>query len=228
MDALVAWALNYALAGPVATALGAVPSGSTHGWAAHGALRLAAVFLLVVWLKLVRGVDVTDLKALFPATRRLIGVGAVVGLAFFAVEYLTVVAIQLIDRQPNLVDGTWNPWVATRSLTEPTIVFLLVFAVVGPLVEEFVHRGVAYPALRSRLPKIMAAVLSSTVFALGHDWTAFDLVGAFALGLIAIWLVERYKSLTPAIAAHMASNLSVVVVGWSLYHLFGVPGTFVG
>ncbi|MFZ0014511.1 MAG: type II CAAX endopeptidase family protein [Acidimicrobiia bacterium] len=230
LDAVVAWVVNFVSVQSVsivAFALG-ITLASAPGWAVAGVIRIGAVVVVISWLWLIRGVRLEELRGLFPTSRRSIAVGAFLGMALSTVEYLIVVAVHLIDRTPNLVDGTRNPWVATRSLADTSFVFAVVFVIVGPVVEEFIHRGVAYPGLRSRLRIPAAAILSSVVFALGHDWTVFDFASAFAFGLVAVWLVERYRSLSPAIAAHVVSNLVVVIVGWSLYNLFGIPGTIVG
>jgi membrane protease YdiL (CAAX protease family) len=225
LDALVAWLLNGGM--PFVFGIGVAIFSPAMGsrWEGQGLLRVAVVVLLVGWLALVRGVKLDDFARLLSSSGKPVTLGVVVGLAFFIVEYLAVVVIHFIDRTPNLVDGTWNPWVATRSLAEFSIAFVLVFGLIGPFVEELVHRGVAYPGLRNRFGIVVGAAVSTVIFALGHEWTVHDLASAFVLGLIAVWLVERYQSLLPAIAIHMTVNLSVVAVGWSLYNVFGIPGS---
>ena len=229
LDAIVAWVVNFTFGELllVFSFVAGVAAATAVGWALTSVMRLAAVSVVIVWLRIVRRVGLEDLKGLFPAPRLSIIIGAGVGLAFFTIEYLLVVVYQHIDRSPNLVDGTWNPWVATRSLADASLAFVLAFGVVGPVVEEFIHRGVAYSGLRSRLSLPVAAAVSSLVFGLGHLGTVLDVISAFLFGLVAIWLVERFRSLSPAISAHVALNLTVVALGWSLYNLFGIPGSAV-
>jgi membrane protease YdiL (CAAX protease family) len=216
LDALVAWLLNSSMPFVFAIGVAILAPAMASGWVGQGLLRAAVLALLVGWLALVRGVKLDDFTRLLYSSRKPVALGVVVGLVFFIVDYLTVVVIHFIDRTPNLVDGTWNPWVATRSLAEFSIAFVLVFGLLGPFVEELVHRGVAYPGLRNRFGILVGAAVSTAVFTLGHEWTVHDLASAFVFGLIAVWLVEQYQSLLPAIAAHMTVNFSVVTVGWSL------------
>lgn len=225
LDALVAWLLNGGMPFVFAIGVAIFAPAMATGWVGQGLLRVAVVVLLVGWLALARGIKLDDFTRLLYSSSKPVMLGVVIGLAFFIVEYLAVVVIHFIDRTPNLVDGTWNPWVATRSLAEFSIAFVLVFGLIGPFVEELVHRGVAYPGLRNRFGIVIGAAVSTAIFALGHEWTVHDLASAFALGLIAVWLVERYRSLLPALATHMTVNLSVVAAGWSLYNVFGIPGS---
>jgi CAAX protease family protein len=227
-DTLVAWLVNLGVPIGAGIALAIANRVPTSPWAGSALLRLAALVVLVGWLVAVRRLGWDDFRRLFKASRRSIGGGIVIGLVFTAVSYLAVVAFHFIERSPNLGDGTWNPWVGTQSLAEMSAAFLIAFVLVGPIVEEFVHRGVAYGGLRSRFQILIAASISSVVFALGHDWYWPDLVSAFIFGMVAVWLVERYDSLSPAIAAHIAVNLSVVLLGWSLYNVFGIPGSGTG
>jgi membrane protease YdiL (CAAX protease family) len=225
LDALVAWLLNGGMPFVFAIGVAIFSPATASGWVGQGLLRVAVVVMLVGWLALVRGVKLDEFTRLLSSSSKPVVIGVVVGLALFIVEYLAVVVIHFIDQTPNLVDGTWNPWVATRSLADFSIAFVLVFGLLGPFVEELVHRGVAYPGLRNRFGIIVGAAVSTAVFALGHEWTVHDLASAFVFGLIAVWLVERYQSLLPAIATHMTINLCVVAVGWALYNVFGIPGS---
>jgi membrane protease YdiL (CAAX protease family) len=226
IDAVVAWLLNAGV--PILAAIAwFLATGEERGDVVHSILRLTAAALLVSWLIWARKVGLSELRALYSWSTRPVVIGAAVGLALFTAEYVAVVVWQFIDRTPNLVDGRWNPWVATRSLAGPYAGYFLALVVVAPLVEEFVHRGVAFPALRSRFGVATAAVVSSLVFALGHE-AFFGLVTALVSGLVYVWLVERYRSLAPAIASHVAGNLAVFVFGWALYNLFGIAGEGLG
>lgn len=191
LDTLVAWLLNGGMPFVFAIGMAIFAPAMASGWVGQGLLRIAVVVFLVGWLALVRGVKLEDFTRPLYSSSKPVVLGVVVGLAFFIVEYLAVVVIQFIDRTPNIVDGTWNPWVATRSLAEFSIAFIFVFGLVGPFVEELVHRGVAYTGLRNRFGIAIGAAVSTAIFALGHEWTVHDLASAIVLGLIAVWLVER-------------------------------------
>ena len=186
------------------------------------------MLLLIWWLTRIRSVGLDEIRGLFTWSTKPAAIGVGIGLAFFAIDYSLVVGWQFIDRTPNLGDGTWNPWIATQSLAEPYEGYFVALVLIGPLVEELIHRGVAFPALVTRLGIIGAAVVSSAVFALGHEFLPYSLATAFAAGLMYAWLAQRYQSLVPAIAAHVAVNFSVFATGWAFYNLFGIPGRILG
>ena len=97
-------------------------------------------------------------------------------------------------------------------------IFALVLgaALVAPIVEELVFRGLLYRYLRARWSVTRAVLLSSAVFALVH--LAFPLMPAlFVLGVALALAAERYGSLYPSIALHALHNgiavLAIVTIG---------------
>ena len=87
--------------------------------------------------------------------------------------------------------------------------YLLAFFRLGLIsgIEEIVHRGLLYGALRRKVSMKPAIVISSLVFMLGHG---FINVVAFALGFVLAYLYERYRSLIPGIIVHVAWNFATV------------------
>jgi membrane protease YdiL (CAAX protease family) len=81
---------------------------------------------------------------------------------------------------------------------------LLAIAVMPALCEEAVIRGLLLPSLRSRLPALLAVVLSSLVFALMHD--AYRRPFTFAVGLVLGALRLHTGSLLPSLIAHATLN----------------------
>ncbi|MCC5949920.1 MAG: CPBP family intramembrane metalloprotease [Nitriliruptoraceae bacterium] len=89
---------------------------------------------------------------------------------------------------------------------------LLVIAVVTPLWEEVVFRGLLFSSLTRTMPTIMAAILSSGVFALVHG-VPLLMLSQFLAGLGYCWLYAWHRVLWAPIALHMANNsLAAVVV----------------
>jgi membrane protease YdiL (CAAX protease family) len=81
------------------------------------------------------------------------------------------------------------------------------FAVLAPLPEELLFRGVIYKSFRARTPTIPAVCLSSLVFAAAH----MKLTGSsytFALGLGSCLLYEYSGSLVPPIIMHMLVSVA--------------------
>jgi membrane protease YdiL (CAAX protease family) len=82
---------------------------------------------------------------------------------------------------------------------------------VAPVVEEFVFRGVLFKLLRSRRSFWFASSITSIVFSVSHLIPSL-LLSFFALGMILSAVVERYKSLYPAMALHAINNAFALTV----------------
>jgi membrane protease YdiL (CAAX protease family) len=102
----------------------------------------------------------------------------------------------------------------STSLAGPELIFVFFSLVIlPPLVEELLVRGFLYTGLRSKLPVIYAAVITSIVFAAAHLqwgsgnallWTAA--ADTFVLSMVLIWLRQKTGSLWPGIGAHFIKN----------------------
>jgi len=98
--------------------------------------------------------------------------------------------------------------------TGPELIFVfLSLVILPPLVEELLVRGFLYTGLRTKLPIITAAVLTSLAFAAAHLqwgsgnsllWTAA--ADTFTLSLVLIWLRQKTGSLWPGIGVHFIKN----------------------
>jgi membrane protease YdiL (CAAX protease family) len=82
---------------------------------------------------------------------------------------------------------------------------LLLLAVLAPLVEELVFRGLLYGWLAGRWGKNVGWIVSSLAFAAAHTEPA-HIVLVLPLGLLFGWLRQRTDSLLPSLAAHIANN----------------------
>lgn len=92
--------------------------------------------------------------------------------------------------------------------------FVFVVAVGAPVLEEIAYRGIGLGCLLSRgWNALGSAVLVTLLFALAHlHLTPAALVPIFVTGLFFAWLRIRSGSLAPCIAAHMAANVSVLLL----------------
>jgi membrane protease YdiL (CAAX protease family) len=86
----------------------------------------------------------------------------------------------------------------------------LVFAFIGlvvlpPLAEEMLFRGFMYRGLASKWPRIIAALVTSLLFALVHfQWNVG--VDVFILSLVLIALYEKTKNLWMSVFLHAIKN----------------------
>ena len=89
--------------------------------------------------------------------------------------------------------------------------------VAAPAVEELVHRGVLYPALRARLGRGRAIAVSAVIFAGIHPlmaWRLFVPVTQLLGGLIFAWSYERTRSLLYPAIFHVTGNAAILA--WQL------------
>ena len=102
---------------------------------------------------------------------------------------------------------TSTPWLA-----------VLAVGIAPGIAEELLCRGYILSALRRSTNNAFALVASSAVFALLH----FDPVHssiAFALGFFLGWVTLLARSIVPAVTAHIANNLLIVLA----YFFWPVP-----
>ena len=83
-------------------------------------------------------------------------------------------------------------------------------AVMAPIVEEFLFRGLIYTRLKQGMPMVAAVAVSSLWFGAMHGqplWIAY----ASLLGLVMVWIFERTGSLLASMAFHFGYNLVAVI-----------------
>ena len=94
---------------------------------------------------------------------------------------------------------------ASAGIDSGTLTGVLAVAVVAPVVEELIFRGLMLDRLRMVMPGWVAVLLSSAVFGACHGnpvWFGY----AFALGAFFGFLDLRANSVLPSILGHLAFN----------------------
>lgn len=108
------------------------------------------------------------------------------------------------------------------------IITYLSVAVIAPIVEEMLFRGLIFDTLRKGLRFWPAILIQALIFAVMHGqlvWMAY----AFIIGIVFAALRVRYNSLIPAIIAHSMFNLAGCISGQFMdYILTKVPVVYVG
>ena len=82
---------------------------------------------------------------------------------------------------------------------------LLGSALVTPVLEELLHRGVVFGRLRRRMGMWPAVIGSALIFAVLH-FNIVQFIYAFLLGIVFALFVEKTGKLYPAVIAHIVSN----------------------
>jgi len=86
---------------------------------------------------------------------------------------------------------------------------------VGPILEEYIFRGLLLRSLTQKLSNYLAIAVSAGLFSIYH-LSSFQLLPIFLLGLGLGTLALRSKSLWPVVIAHLVFN----GIGFALFLLF--------
>lgn len=92
--------------------------------------------------------------------------------------------------------------------------------ILAPITEEIIFRGFLFGALRTRLGPVLAAVISSAIFAAVHGYSFAGFVFVFLYGLMFTAIYQRSGSLLPGMIAHGLLNLILTtgLVAWYSLH----------
>lgn len=94
--------------------------------------------------------------------------------------------------------------------SSPLLEQIIVLAVLVPVNEEMVFRGLLYRRLRERGTYMQAALYSALVFGLMH-MNLVQMIYGFILGMMLAYLYEKYGSVKAPVAAHIVMNLLSVL-----------------
>lgn len=88
---------------------------------------------------------------------------------------------------------------------------LITAGFIAPIVEEMIFRGLIYKRLKVLSNVTIAAILSAVLFGVFHgNWIQAPYT--IIIGLLAVWLYEKYKSIVAPILFHMEANITSVLV----------------
>ncbi len=125
--------------------------------------------------------------------------------ATLAVELIPYPEIWIIDHQQAMDEA-----VNLKNIVM-TICSVVIYAGV---VEEVIFRGLVYTRLKRGMPVVVAAILSSILFGLIHG-SPIQVLATILMGLLLVWVFEKFNSIVPCIIVHMANNLTAIVIAWA-------------
>ena len=105
---------------------------------------------------------------------------------------------------------------AAQHLPEKVLIFTLA-AIVAPIVEETMFRGLLYSALRARFGIVGAALLSAALFSLVHPTLPGGFLTIWAIGIALALVYERRKSLVPGMVLHGIHNGLITLLGFAVF-----------
>lgn len=105
------------------------------------------------------------------------------------------------------------------QLRRPIFWMICSSGIIGPIIEEFVFRGIVYDRLQASCPKYRASFFTTLLFALYHG-NLVQIVYAFAMGSYFIYCYDHYENITASIIAHISANISTLIL---LPYLLNLP-----
>ncbi|MBR5741655.1 MAG: CPBP family intramembrane metalloprotease, partial [Firmicutes bacterium] len=86
-------------------------------------------------------------------------------------------------------------------------------AIVTPIVEEIIFRGIAMTRLTPAFGSVGAVIVSAVIFALAHG-TPVAMIYTVVVGVLLAVIYDRYRSILPTIVFHMFFNLTAYWIGY--------------
>ncbi|MHB9022862.1 MAG: CPBP family glutamic-type intramembrane protease [Armatimonadota bacterium] len=196
------------------------PSGNADTRTALSTLAyILSAILVIGGLLLSLGKKPWDWSALgWRQTPRGLGYGLLILIIAFPLIWILTLISGLIFGGNSETHPLIPDLIGTRSIWLQLYLLLMV-AVVAPLVEETLFRGILFRALNTHMTLWAAALLSGVLFALVHVQLV-AILPITALGVLFALLAQRSRSLLPSAAAHAGYNgfswLLLILYGWAL------------
>jgi membrane protease YdiL (CAAX protease family) len=137
-------------------------------------------------------------------------------LAGFAVYFVGfIVVVQILQQLAPGIDFDQKQELGfdTDAASSNLPLIFVSLVILPPLVEELLARGFLYSGLRTRLPFIWSALITSILFAIAHLQFGSGqpplyvaAVDTFILSLVLVYMREKTGSLWPCVGLHMAKN----------------------
>jgi membrane protease YdiL (CAAX protease family) len=179
---------------------GEPPDDFAYRWSSSIGGVIEYGLLLGIVLLLTRGLDRPRFLGFRRPTSwwRALGIAVLVVLAVLAAG-AAVSPFGDPGREQGLVPPEWNSHRIAQFAA-----FAIVVALVGPIVEELLFRGIGY-GLLERFGRGQAVIVVGLAFALIHGLVAgFPVIAAFGIGIT--YLRSRSGSILPCIALHACYN----------------------
>jgi membrane protease YdiL (CAAX protease family) len=133
-------------------------------------------------------------------------VGFMVRLALVVFAFRAITGVELgspTNIAATVANEGW-PFVARALIA-------VIIAIVGPVAEEILFRGILLPAIADRIGAVRAAIGTSAVFAVAHLTTHGPWIAvAFIYALVLSWARIRTGGLKASIALHVLINASAI------------------
>ncbi|MBK8169248.1 MAG: CPBP family intramembrane metalloprotease [Sandaracinaceae bacterium] len=142
-----------------------------------------------------------------------IGIGTLYLMACLIRIAVVLAAILPFTRKAGVGVETVDLPSAASSATGVIPLFIISTAILGPIAEEILFRGVLLPWLRRFMSDTPAVFACAAVFAIGHIFYGLGVLIVLAYGVILGWARIRTGKLYAPIVIHMLINLAMCLIG---------------
>ena len=167
---------------------------------------LTFVLLFFAWcLKGTTGVFTNVENVLLKDNRKEILYVMIINLIFAHIFLLLMV---LLDMLLGMTDPTWVSGIDIDSvdLTPSAFMFSAIASIIfAPILEELIFRGILFNRLKIRVGIVPAMILSSFLFAIGHDFGG--MTSAFLFGICMCILYLKTDNIFITMSVHFLNNL---------------------
>jgi membrane protease YdiL (CAAX protease family) len=166
--------------------------------------RTIAVLALIFWLRrwLSRSASPSSIGLLRPGSRLLL-VGVGFGVLLFVIDVVAaIVQSMFFGKHVSALSTS----LATHHGNGAFLLDVGSGALITPIAEEIMFRGLVFTALVQRMPVWVAVTLSSMLFS-GLHFDQYSFMPIFTVGVGLAYLYYRTRNLWPSIIAHGTLNL---------------------
>lgn len=124
----------------------------------------------------------------------------VLGFSFSLLYNCILGSVHSIMPIPNLFDGKVD-----------IILGILGTVMIGPVLEEYLFRGITYHRLQKYCSVMKSLLLTGLIFTLFHQ-NIFQMIYAMIFNFILIFSYERFSTIKSSIIVHMSGNLASLLL----------------
>jgi membrane protease YdiL (CAAX protease family) len=219
-DVVVGWLVAYS-----ATILVGAVVLTAMGYGADDVIPLSVQILIQIplwagfigvpiWAAATKGNGwIRDFRVQFVASKDIVvGVVAGIGAQLLLVPLVSAPVLWLLDKSSDDLAAPAQELADRAGDSALGVVLLVLLVGIGaPIAEELFFRGLLYRALEKRWNGWVALVGSSVIFGATH-FQPLQFAGLTMAGFVFGGLVKRTDRLGPAIVAHVAFNMTTVVL----------------
>jgi len=164
-----------------------------------------SVTILLVWLftVVINRARWRDLGLRVNSARDFLTYGLFGGLGILAL--VMIISALIYQLQPGIKPQDFEQMLKTVNSTRGFLTMLLLGAVLAPLYEELLFRGMLYPAVRRYLGPTGGAIVAGLIFGLAH-WDLWRTIPLVIGGTLFCYIYEKTGSILVTALAHGTWN----------------------